>query len=182
MVGSFGSQPHGDRAFERHTRPDPQRYESPQRLAFHPPSGHYAPVRVRGVRFLRGPIVALVAAFLPAVGGSGCASCETKCEQPLAEIHVTPGIAEVEVCDDEGTCTRQAFGVSDENTRYLSFSVVVPSNNGSVPLSVRGFLADGTEAVAGELVAKSRNVDCGCRGPAEVFVLLDGVVTLKLVS
>ena len=27
MVGSFGSQPHGDRAFERHTRPDPRRYE-----------------------------------------------------------------------------------------------------------------------------------------------------------
>ena len=44
MVGSFGSQPHGDRALERHTRPDPRRYESTQRLAFHPPSGHYAPV------------------------------------------------------------------------------------------------------------------------------------------
>lgn len=25
--GSFGSQPHGDRAFERHPRPDPRRYE-----------------------------------------------------------------------------------------------------------------------------------------------------------
>lgn len=28
MDGSFGSQPHGDRAFERHTRPDPRRYEN----------------------------------------------------------------------------------------------------------------------------------------------------------
>ncbi len=92
---------------------------------------------------------------------------------------MTPGIAEVEVCDNEGTCTRQAFGVSDENTHHLSFSVVVPSNNGSVPLSVRGFLADGTETVAGQLVAKSKKFDCGCTGPAEVFVLLDGVVTLS---
>jgi hypothetical protein len=96
----------------------------------------------------------------------------------VAEIHVTPGLAEVEVCDNEGTCTRQTFGISDENTHELSFSVVVPSNDGSVPLVVRGFLADGTEIVAGEVVAKSKEGDCGCPGPAEVFVFLDGVATL----
>jgi hypothetical protein len=43
-VASFGSQPHGGRAFERHTRPDPRRYESRNVLASHPPSGHSARV------------------------------------------------------------------------------------------------------------------------------------------
>jgi uncharacterized glyoxalase superfamily protein PhnB len=42
MAASLRSQPHGDRAFERHTQPDPRRYETPQRLVANPLSGQYA--------------------------------------------------------------------------------------------------------------------------------------------
>ena len=93
-------------------------------------------------------------------------------------VRVTPGIAEVEVCDEAGTCTRQAFGVSGENTLSLSFSVVLPSNAASASLDVRGFKADGTEMVSGQVVAKSKKSDCGCWKSVEVFVAPDGVETV----
>ena len=135
-------------------------------------------VTVRGVRLLRRLVATVGVAILPAASASGCSSCEAKCAEPLGVIRVTPGIAEVEVCDEAGTCTRQAFGVSGENTWSLSFSVVLPPNDASASLDVRGFKADGTEIVSGQVVAKSKKSDCGCWKSVSVFVSPDGVETV----
>jgi hypothetical protein len=53
LVASVGSQPDGDRAFGRHTRPDPESYEHRNVLASHPPSGHSAAGSVSSWRCVR---------------------------------------------------------------------------------------------------------------------------------
>lgn len=51
-VASLGSQPDGGRALERHTRPDPRRYETTRRLAFDSRSGQSGAIATRRIALL----------------------------------------------------------------------------------------------------------------------------------
>jgi hypothetical protein len=126
--------------------------------------------RLLPVRFL--VLVVVVPMF---VVGSGCSTCEAKCVGSLANITVDNNLAVVEVCDDDGFCTRQQFGPAQIRTVERSFVVSASAINDRVHLSIRGFLADGTQAVSGQAAAMLTAGTCGCHNPAFFFVSSSGV-------
>lgn len=110
-------------------------------------------------------------AVLPMAVGTSCASCEAKCVGPHAEISVSHEVSEVTVCSDEGTCTTQAFGPAAADTMSRSFTVIVAADDsGKLPISVSGKRVDGSLIDVIGLVATPSKGDCGCEGPARVFV------------
>lgn len=122
-------------------------------------------------RFRRLPSTSCFAVFSILVSTStSCSSCEAKCVGPAAEITVASDVFAVEACDSEGKCTRQEFGIAQNNTYNRSFSFTTVGEGSTVRLDVRTFLANGTPAAAGHVEAKMPDGACGCKGPAKFFV------------
>ena len=80
-------------------------------------------------------------------------------------------VSEVTICTDKGTCTTQAFGPAAADTLSRSVTMIVAADDsGKIPISVSGKQVDGSPIEAIRLVAKPSKGDCGCEGPARVFV------------
>ncbi|MDQ1520226.1 MAG: hypothetical protein QOI55_1299 [Actinomycetota bacterium] len=119
-----------------------------------------------------------LALVLPAVLDSGCTgTCKASCVPTRAEITVGNGLAAVEVCDGGNTCARQEFGPADEHVVTHAFTFLTAETDGKVRLRVRGFLEDGTESVSRRIEAKFPAAQCGCKGPAKVWVNTDDAGT-----
>ena len=106
---------------------------------------------------------------------AGCSNCEAKCIAAQAEVTVANNVAAVEVCTTDAVCTRQEFGPPNARVLSRSFRLTTGGSSSQSTIRVRVFDAAGRDVSSSQATARAAKGSCGCSGPAQFFVGLDGV-------
>ncbi|HRE02615.1 MAG TPA: hypothetical protein PLV68_15040 [Ilumatobacteraceae bacterium] len=121
-------------------------------------------------RWIARGVVAGVACVIPAITTSGCAECEAKCAGSHVEIAVGGDVAQVTACDAAGRCSKQSFGPPGAAVIDRSFTVQVTDTGKRLTLTLSGVSVTGAPIPETVVQARASKGDCGCPGPAKMYI------------